>query len=100
VTIGIIWDRVYASETSMREERTMGVKLVTDYVCDYCEKEMNGGTILVGRIALRRPGAKGIGRVRDLALHPGCLDELTSNAERGGRPQPARERRRRKAASG
>lgn len=78
----------------------MGVTLITDYVCDYCTTKMNGGPILVGRLALRKPGAKGIGKVRTLALHPGCLDELLGNAERGGRPQPVRQRRQRRAASG
>lgn len=58
----------------------MGVLLREEYVCDYCGKTISGGDVLLGRLALRRQGARGVGRKFGLALHNACSAKLTQNA--------------------
>ena len=57
-------------------------------VCDYCGSPVNGPEMLIGKLALRKRGARGLSREISLSLHPDCLEKLTENAER-----PARRRR-------
>lgn len=58
----------------------MGLILKEEYICDYCAKPIVGGDVLVGRLALRRQGARGLGRDFALAFHPGCSEKLTKYA--------------------
>lgn len=71
----------------------MGVIVKEEYVCDYCAKPITDANILIGKLALRKQGARGLGREVVLSLHPGCSDSLTKNA-----PSATRTRRRREAA--
>jgi hypothetical protein len=71
----------------------MGVILKEEYVCDYCGKTISGGDVLVGKLAVRRQGARGLGREFGLAFHGSCSDELTAHAS------PATRQRRSKAAT-
>lgn len=70
----------------------MGVILKEEYVCDYCGKTISGGDVLVGKLAVRKQGARGLGREFGLALHAGCSNKLTQHAS----PVP-RQRRERKS---
>ena len=70
----------------------MGVIVKEEYVCDYCAKPITDANILIGKLALRKQGARGLGREVMLALHPACSESLTKNA-----PSAARGRRRREA---
>jgi hypothetical protein len=56
-----------------------------EYVCDYCGSPVNSSEMLIGKLALRRRGARGVSREMALSLHPDCLERLTENAERPGR---------------
>jgi hypothetical protein len=56
-----------------------------EYVCDYCGSPVNSREMLIGKLALRRRGARGLSREIALSLHPDCLERLTENAERPGR---------------
>ncbi|MGH2732919.1 MAG: hypothetical protein ACRDJG_08280 [Actinomycetota bacterium] len=58
----------------------MGVILKEEYVCDYCGKTISGSDVLVGRLALRRQGARGLGKEFGLALHDACSGKLTAHA--------------------
>ncbi|MGH2718343.1 MAG: hypothetical protein ACRDJU_07170 [Actinomycetota bacterium] len=51
-----------------------------EYVCDYCGKTISGGEVLVGKLAVRRQGARGLGREFGLALHGTCSTKLTAHA--------------------
>lgn len=67
----------------------MGVIVREEYVCDYCGKAITDSNILIGKLALRKQGARGLGREVVLTLHPVCSEGLTKNA-----PSAARSRRR------
>ncbi len=67
----------------------MGVIVREEYVCDYCAKAITDANILMGKLALRKQGARGLGREVMLTLHPSCSESLTKNA-----PSAARTRRR------
>ena len=73
----------------------MGVIVREEYVCDYCGKAITDSNILIGKLALRKQGARGLGREVLLTLHPVCAEALTKNA-----PSAARSRRRTPSANG
>lgn len=73
----------------------MGVIVREEYVCDYCGKSISDSNILIGKLALRKQGARGLGREVVLTLHPVCSESLTKNA-----PSAARTRRRAPVANG
>ncbi len=73
----------------------MGVIVREEYVCDYCGKGITDSNILIGKLALRKQGARGLGREVVLTLHPVCSESLTKNA-----PSAARSRRRAPSANG
>src|SRR5207253_8357438 len=50
----------------------VGVITKEEYVCDYCNKTITNADILIGKLALRKRGARGLGREVVLALHPAC----------------------------
>jgi hypothetical protein len=58
----------------------VGVIVTEEYVCDYCTKRIPNADALVGRLSLRKQGARGLGREVGLALHPACLDRFTAKA--------------------
>ena len=58
----------------------MGVIVTEEYVCDYCTKRIPSADVLVGRLSLRKQGARGLGREVGLTLHPKCLDKFTAKA--------------------
>jgi hypothetical protein len=58
----------------------VGVIVTEEYVCDYCTKRIPDTDVLVGRLSLRKQGARGLGREVGLTLHPACLDKFTSRA--------------------
>jgi hypothetical protein len=66
----------------------MGLIRSKEYVCDYCGSPGDSPEMLIGKLALRKRGARGLGREVALSLHPDCLDRLTKNAERLGRRRP------------
>lgn len=66
----------------------MGVVVREEYVCDYCQKPITSGDVLVGRLALRRQGARGLAKDFALAFHPKCSAKLTQHAS-----SPPRQRR-------
>ena len=66
----------------------MGLIRSEEYVCDYCGTSVSSPEMLIGKLALRKRGARGLSREIALSLHPDCLEKLTENAER-----PARRRR-------
>ncbi|HEU5001797.1 MAG TPA: hypothetical protein VFW71_03335 [Actinomycetota bacterium] len=68
----------------------MGVIVKEEYVCDFCAKPITDTNILIGKLALRKQGARGLGREVVLTLHPSCSEDLTKNA-----PSATRTRRRR-----
>src|SRR6266571_8242591 len=72
-----------------REGDPVGVIIREEYVCDYCGKAITDANILIGKLALRKQGARGLGREVVLSLHPVCSESLTKNA-----PSAARSRRR------
>lgn len=78
----------------------MGVILKEEYVCDYCGKTISGGEVLVGRLALRKQGARGLGREFGLAFHNACSSKLTQHASQVPRPRRAGESRRGGSRSG
>ena len=69
-------------------EASVGLIRSKEYVCDYCGNPVNGPEMLIGRLALRKRGARGLSREIALSLHPDCLEKLTENAERPGRRRP------------
>jgi hypothetical protein len=58
----------------------MGRIVREEYVCDFCGKGIGDGDALVGRLSLRKAGARGLGRNLEVALHAGCSDKLTRHA--------------------
>jgi len=58
----------------------VGVIVTEEYVCDYCTKRIPDTDVLVGRLSLRKQGARGLGREVGLTLHPACLDKFTARA--------------------
>ncbi|GAC1365416.1 MAG: hypothetical protein NVSMB32_08920 [Actinomycetota bacterium] len=72
----------------------MGVIVKEEYVCDFCAKPITDTNILIGKLALRKQGARGLGREVVLTLHPICSESLTKNA-----PSAPRTRRRREAVA-
>jgi hypothetical protein len=58
----------------------MGVVVRQEYVCDFCGRAIGDGSALVGRLSLRKAGARGLGRNLELALHDTCSDKLTRHA--------------------
>lgn len=58
----------------------MGVILKEEYVCDYCGKTISGGDVLLGRLAVRKQGARGLGKEYGLAFHAACSGKLTQHA--------------------
>ena len=56
----------------------MGVIVTEEYLCDYCTKRIPNTDVLVGRLSLRKQGARGLGREVGLTLHSACLDKLTA----------------------
>jgi hypothetical protein len=65
----------------------VGVIVTEEYVCDFCSKPITDPEILVGRLSMRKQGARGLGREVALTLHGACLDKLTEHA---GGTHPAR----------
>jgi len=61
-----------------------------EYVCDYCGSPVNSSEMLIGKLALRKRGARGLSREIALSLHSDCLERLTENAERPGRRRRGR----------
>jgi hypothetical protein len=72
----------------------VGVITKEEYVCDYCNKTITSADILIGKLALRKRGARGLGREVVLALHPACSERLTDSTGAG----PARRPRAKRAA--
>lgn len=58
----------------------MGVIVRQEYVCDFCGKAIGDGGALVGRVSLRKAGARGLGRNFEVALHDKCSGKLTRHA--------------------
>ncbi|MGH2767673.1 MAG: hypothetical protein ACRDIF_01775 [Actinomycetota bacterium] len=71
--------------------------LKEEYICDYCGKGISGGDVLVGRLGLRKQGARGLGREFGLALHSSCSTKLTQHASQVPRPRRSDSRRAQKA---
>lgn len=69
----------------------MGVIVKEEYVCDFCAKPITDSNILIGKLALRKQGARGLGREVALTLHPDCSEALTKNAPSASRPRRRRE---------
>ena len=57
----------------------VGVITKEEYVCDYCNKTIRSADVLIGKLALRKRGARGLGREVVLALHPACSEKLTDS---------------------
>lgn len=68
----------------------MGVILKEEYVCDYCGKTISGGDVLVGKLAVRKQGARGLGREFGLAFHGACSARLIAHASPVTRPRRSR----------
>lgn len=58
----------------------MGVIVKEEYVCDYCGQAISDGDVLVGRLSLRKAGARGLGRNFEVAMHAGCSEKLIQHA--------------------
>jgi hypothetical protein len=58
----------------------MGRIVREEYVCDFCGKAIADGDALIGRLGLRKAGARGLGRKVEVALHASCSDKLTQHA--------------------
>jgi hypothetical protein len=57
----------------------MGIIVRQEYVCDFCGKAI-GEDAFVGRVSLRKAGARGLGRNFEVALHNTCSEKLTRHA--------------------
>jgi len=68
----------------------VGVIVTEEYVCDYCTKRIPNADVLVGRLSLRKQGARGLGREVGLTLHPACLDKLIAAASGVARTRRSR----------
>ncbi len=73
----------------------MGVITKEEYVCDYCNKTIRNADVLIGKLALRKRGARGLGREVVLALHPACSERLTDSM--AAPPTPVRRPRAKRA---
>jgi hypothetical protein len=73
----------------------VGVITKEEYVCDYCNKTIRNGDVLIGKLALRKRGARGLGREVVLALHPACSEKLTDSM--AAPPTPVRRPRSKRA---
>jgi hypothetical protein len=69
-----------AGKGEKRGRGLLGVIIREEYVCDFCGKSITDVDMLVGKLALRKQGARGLGREVSLALHPACSEKLTENA--------------------
>jgi hypothetical protein len=58
----------------------MGIIVREEYVCDFCGKAIGDGNPMIGRLSLRKAGARGLGRNFEVALHAGCSDTFTRAA--------------------
>jgi hypothetical protein len=58
----------------------VGVIVTEEYVCDYCTKPIAESDVIVGKLSLRKRGARGLGREVGLMLHSACSDKLTATA--------------------
>ena len=58
----------------------MGVIVREEYVCDYCARPISDSDMQLGKLSVRKRGARGLGREVLLTLHAGCSDKLTANA--------------------
>ncbi len=74
----------------------MGVITKEEYVCDYCNKTIRSADVLIGKLALRKRGARGLGREVVLALHPACSEKLTDSM--AAPPTPVRRPRTKRTA--
>ena len=63
----------------------MGLIRSREHVCDYCGSPVNGPEMVIGKLALRKRGSRGLSREIALSLHPACLEKLTENAAKLGR---------------
>lgn len=70
----------------------MGVIVKEEYVCDYCGKNILGDEFLIGKLVLRRQGARGLGKEFALAFHLRCSEKLTQHASPGHRQRRGPER--------
>jgi hypothetical protein len=59
----------------------MGIIVKEEYVCDYCGTGINGERALVGRLSLRKAGARGLARNMQVLLHAECSDKLIRYAK-------------------
>jgi hypothetical protein len=67
----------------------MGVIVTEEYVCDFCSGTIKREEAQVGSLVLRRPGARGLGRSVQVALHEDCVGKLIRFAQ----PAPVRPKR-------
>jgi hypothetical protein len=65
----------------------VGVIVTEEYVCDYCTKRIPNADVLLGRLSLRKQGARGLGREVRLTLHPAMLGQAHRQGHRR-RPHP------------
>jgi hypothetical protein len=72
----------------------MGVIVKEEYICDYCGTGINGERALVGRLSLRKAGARGLARNMQVLLHSECSEKLV----RFAKPLAAESKRARSAA--
>ena len=61
--------------------REMGIIVKEEYVCDYCGTGINDERALVGRLSLRKAGARGLARNMQVLLHAECSDKLVRYAK-------------------
>jgi hypothetical protein len=59
----------------------MGIIVKEEYVCDYCGTGINDERALVGRLSLRKAGARGLARNMQVLLHAECSDKLVRYAK-------------------
>ena len=69
--------------------REMGIIVKEEYVCDYCGTGINDERALVGRLSLRKAGARGLARNMQVLLHAECSDKLIRFAK-PIQPEPKR----------
>jgi len=58
----------------------VGVIVTEEYVCDYCTKPIADSDVIVGKLSLRKRGARGLGREVGLMLHSACSEKLIATA--------------------
>jgi hypothetical protein len=59
----------------------MGIIVKEEYVCDYCGTGISDERALVGRLSLRKAGARGLARNMQVLLHAECSDKLVRYAK-------------------